>query len=119
RQRALLVRARIVERNPVDARAADADRASLDLDPAQRAVGDVASGPDRMPARACRRGHGTTVSGGAAPKSRVSSSGGTPWCSAACAAALSTFWRRVASRMANQTAATTTRPIAQYPASQL
>ena len=50
----------------------------------------------------------STDTGGAAVKSTFSSSGGTPWCSAAWAAALRTRFGNIAQQMPNQTPDSTT-----------
>ena len=108
---ALLVGARVVEGDPAALDPAEADRAAGDLDPAEGAVWQLLRRADAMPGCGLAHGAGSNPS--------VSSSGGTPRCSAACEAALSTFGRRVTSTITNQASATAISPSVQYMATQL
>ena len=92
RERALLVRAGVVEGDPAAGRPAHTDGPPFDLDPPERACGRVSGGADLVPDGLCHRG---IWSSGRGLKSTVSSSGATPRCSAACAAAAATLRGRI------------------------
>ena len=110
-ERALLVRAGVVEGDPTAVDPAEANRPAARLDPAERTFGGVLRRACRMP--------GGGVAHGCGSNPNVSSRGATPWCSAACAAALSTLARRVTTTIKNQTSATTISPIVHAAATQL
>ena len=101
-ERALLVRAGVVERHPARRRPADAHRAAVRLDAPEVTLRRVVGTPDVVPLDG-RHPCGSYPS--------VSSRGATPWCSAAWAAALATFSRRRRRTRTNQTSATAISPM--------